>query len=116
MIAFERGNHQVRALLTIAGKTRDRILVPASVLAQVWHGGARPASLARLISAGKVDVLDEARAKEVGERLGRRDKADIADAHVVCCALDRNAVVVTSDRDDIEALAQPDEDLTLVSV
>jgi len=70
----------------------------------------------RLISAGKIDPLDEQRAKEIGERLSRRDKADIADAHVVCCALDRDADLITSDPDDMEALAGPGEHLTLFSV
>ncbi|HEY2334577.1 MAG TPA: hypothetical protein VGH58_06195 [Solirubrobacterales bacterium] len=69
-----------------------------------------------MIANGEADPLDEARAKEVGERLGDRAKTDIADAHVVCCALERNAVVVASDRDDIEALTRPGENLTLVSV
>ena len=49
------------------------------------------------------DPLDEARAKEVGERLGDRDKADVADAHVVCCAIEREAELLTTDRDDIES-------------
>lgn len=116
LIAFERGDRQIRGFLTMAGETRERILVPASALAQVWRGGPRSASLARLISAGEVDPLDEPRAKEVGERLGRRDKADIADAHVVCCALDRNAELITSDIADMETLADPKEHLVLVSV
>jgi hypothetical protein len=60
--------------------------------------------------------LDEPRAKEVGERLGNRGADDVADAHVVCCALDRPAVVVTADSDDMKALVEPDEELTLVAV
>jgi hypothetical protein len=116
LIAFERGDRRIRALLMLADKTRDGILVPASALAQVWRGGARSAPLVRLIAAGKVDSLDELRAREVGERLGRRDKSDIADAHVVCCALDRDADLITSDPEDMEALAGPGEEFTLVSV
>jgi hypothetical protein len=100
----------------LVGKTWDGILVPASALAQVWRGGARSAPLVRLMAAGEVDPLDELRAKEIGERLGRCDKSDIADAHVVCCALDRNADLITSDPDDMEPLAGPKENLTLVSV
>lgn len=116
LIAFERGDRRIRGLLMVAGKTRDGILVPASALAQVWRGGARSAPLVRLIAAGKVDPLDELRAKEIGERLGCCDKADIADAHVVCCALDRDADLITSDPDDMEVLAGPGEHLVLVSV
>jgi hypothetical protein len=116
LIAFERGDRRIRGLLTLAGKTRDGILVPASALAQVWRGGARSAPLVRLIAAGKVDPLDELRAKEVGERLGSRAESDIADAHVVCCALDRDADLLTSGPEDMEALAWPREHLTVVSV
>lgn len=100
----------------MAGETRERILVPASALAQVWRGGSRSASLTRLISAGEVDPLDELRSKEVGERLGNRDKTDIADAHVVCCALERDAELVTSDPEDIQSLTSPGEHLVLISV
>ncbi len=116
LIAFERGDRRIRGLLMLAGRTREGILVPASALAQVWRGGARSAPLVRLMAAGKVDPLDELRAKEIGERLSRRDKADIADAHVVCCALDRNADLITSDPEDMESLAGPGEHLVLVSV
>jgi predicted nucleic acid-binding protein len=94
----------------------EEILVPASVLAQVWRGGPRSARIARLMAGTISDALDEARAKEVGERLGNRDKADIADAHVVCCAIECDADLLTADRDDIEALTEPGERLTVVSL
>jgi predicted nucleic acid-binding protein len=69
-----------------------------------------------LIAGSLSDPLDEARAKEVGERLGNRGKVDIADAHVVCCAIEFDAELLTADRDDIEALAEPEERLTVVSL
>ncbi len=116
LIALERANEAVAALITNAARLRVDVVIPATALAQVWRGGPRSAHLARVTANAMTDPLDEARAKEVGERLGDRAKTDIADAHVVCCALDHNAIVVTSDRDDIEALARPGEDLTLVSV
>jgi hypothetical protein len=116
LIALERANEAVAALIANAARLQVDFIVPATALAQVWRGGPRSAHLARVISNARTDPLDEARAKEVGERLGDRGQTDIADAHVVCCTLDRNAVVVTSDRDDIEALTRPDENLTLVSV
>lgn len=116
LIAFERFEERIETFLEEVIEGDDEILIPASALAQVWRGGPRSARIARLIAGSESDPLDEARAKEVGERLGDRDKADIADAHVVCCALDRVAIVVTSDPDDIEALAEPAEKLILVSV
>jgi hypothetical protein len=116
LIAFERSKEQIDALLDEAIEEGDEILIPASALAQVWRGGPRSTRLVRLLAGCQSDPLDEARAKEVGERLGSRGKSDIADAHVVCCALDRDGDLVTSDPEDMEALTRPGEHLTLVSV
>lgn len=104
------------AILGGAAVLGCRIVVPASVLAQAWRGGPRSAVLARLIEASEVDPLTEERAKEVGVRLARRDASDIADAHVVCCASEQHATVLTSDSDDIQALAEPGERLDLIAV
>jgi hypothetical protein len=54
--------------------------------------------------------------KEVGERLGTRGTSDVADAHVVCCAKEHRAVVITLDPADLEALADADERLTVIPV
>jgi hypothetical protein len=116
LIAFERAEKWVVAFIEQALDLGEEVIVPASALAQAWRGGSRSARLARLIASAESDPLDEARAKEVGERLASRDKADVADAHVVCCALDRDAALVTSDPADIQALADPAEQLTVVSV
>lgn len=116
MIAFERFEERIDAILDEAIEEGIEILIPATALAQVWRGGSRSARLARLVAGSGSDSLDETRAKEVGERLGRQDKADIADAHVVCCALERDAEIVTSDPDDLTALADPSENLVVVSV
>ena len=94
----------------------SRLIVPASALAQAWRGGPRSASLARLIDAGEIDPLDEVRAKEVGIRLGARRASDVADAHVVCCAVEHRAEVATSDPDDIRALADIGKPLALIPV
>ncbi|HZK16132.1 MAG TPA: hypothetical protein VFC52_06055 [Solirubrobacterales bacterium] len=93
-----------------------RVIVPACALAQVWRGGPRSARLARLLDSAGVDVLDEKRAKEVGVRLGSREADDVADAHVACCAIERRAAIVTSDRDDIEALIEPGERVGLIDI
>jgi hypothetical protein len=92
------------------------VTVPASVLAQVWRGGSTAAFLARLLAGCEGDPLDEGRAKEVGERLGARATADIADAHVVCCALEHRAAVATSDPVDMKALTNPGERLAVIAV
>lgn len=91
-------------------------VIPASVLAQVWRGGPRAARLARLVAGSEVDALDEGGAKEAGERLGDRDGSDIVDAHVVCCAIEREAAVATSDPADLYALLAPGEAVRSIGV
>lgn len=117
LIAFEREEEDMVAIIDQAANIEASILIPASALAQAWRGGGpRSARLARLIAGTESDALDEARAKEVGERLGVHSATDVADAHVVCCALAQPAALVTSDPDDMKALAEPGEGLTVVSV
>ncbi|HEX3609095.1 MAG TPA: hypothetical protein VHU14_05425 [Solirubrobacterales bacterium] len=116
LIAFERADRRTAAIIGDALEVGDEVVVPASALAQAWRGGPRSARLARLMTGIASDTLDEARAKEVGERLGSRARTDVADAHVVCCALDQGAIVLTADRGDIEALASADEHLVVVAV
>lgn len=91
-------------------------IIPASALAQVWRGGPRSARLAQLIDGSDIDALDEDRAKEVGVRLGARGGSDVADGHVACCAIEHRVPVATSDRDDIEALIEPDEPVRMIPV
>ena len=79
--------------------------VPAPVVAQAWRGGARQARLARLLSGCDVEPLDDAAARRTGALLSAAGTADIIDAFVVEGALRRRDVVVTSDRSDIEMLA-----------
>ncbi len=72
--------------------------------------------MVRWIDKSDIDALDETRAKQAGERIGMRGTTDVNDAHVFCCALEREAVVITSDPDDIEALAAPGESVPVVAI
>lgn len=116
LIAFERGDERVKAILRGALATGSRVVIPATVLAQSWRGGSRSAPLTRLLEAGEVDVLDEERAKEAGVRLGSRGGRDVADAQVVCSASRARAAIATSDAVDIGALIDPGERLTVIAV
>jgi hypothetical protein len=64
----------------------------------------------------EVEALDHDQAKVVGVRMGKRGRSDVADAHVVCCAVENDALVATSDPEDIQALLGPDETLTVIAV
>lgn len=109
LISLERGSEMMLALAEYAERRGDGPVIPASVLAQVWRGGPKSARLAKLLKVAEVDSLDEDRGREVGERLGARESTDVVDAHVVCCAVEREAIVLTSDPSDIEALSGPEE-------
>lgn len=116
LIAFERGDRRMAALIKRGSVRASETVIPSTALAEVWRGGPRSARLAQLLDSATVDDLDEERAKEVGARLGARGAADVADAHLVCCAHERRATVATSDEAGIRALEDPDEPLALIVV
>lgn len=116
LIAVERYDRSMWAILAEARERGTETVVPASVLAQAWRGGPRSAPVARLLSACLIDQLDERRAKEIGTRLGARGANDVPDGHVAVVAAARKAVVATSDPDDIRALADVDAPLPLIEI
>jgi predicted nucleic acid-binding protein len=116
LIAIERYDRSMWAILAEARERGTDTVVPASVLAQAWRGGPRSAPIARLLDACVIDSLDERRAKEVGVRLAARGTSDVPDGHVAVVATSRKAVVATSDPGDIAALADPDAPLPLIEV
>ena len=103
LIALERGNLLVRSILRRAGDRQRRICIPAPVVAQAWRDGPRPAVLARLLASHEVEVppLDPLTARTVGVLSGRSGHTDIVDVHVVVVARQVDAVVLTSDPDDL---------------
>jgi hypothetical protein len=108
LIAFERGDGRMRALVREAAESDTAALVvPAGVLAQVWRDGARQARLAALVSSSavRVDAMDEVTAKASGALCGLSGTADVIDASVVIAARLHDAVVVTGDVDDLRRIA-----------
>jgi len=79
--------------------------VPAPVVARAWRGGGRQALLSRLLVGCDVEALDDEQARSVGSLAAKASTRDIVDATVVEGALRRVDVVVTSDRDDLLAIA-----------
>jgi hypothetical protein len=115
LIAHERRNPKVGALIKVASRQRIEMVLPSVVLAQVWRDGARQAVLARMLrTPGIVEApLHHEDAKRVGELLRLSGTTDVADAHVAVLAARLLAPVITSDPDDIAKL---DPDLPLVRV
>jgi rRNA-processing protein FCF1 len=106
LIAFERGDARMRALVREALKAGVRLIIPSGVLGQVWRGSARQAPLRALVKGPTttVPVLDEVLAEAAGVLCGRSGTSDVIDASVVLVARRERGVVVTSDIDDIRRL------------
>ena len=107
LMALDRNNRQVIALLSRATERGGRITVPATALAQAVRNPARQARLSRLVRQAGTDLLalDGLDATAVGLLLAQTATADIVDAHVVVCARRAGQAVVTSDPGDLRRIA-----------
>ena len=107
LIALDRNDRRVIALVERTRERRMRITIPATALAQAMRNPARQARLSRLVRQACTDLiaLDGPDATAVGLLLARTATADIADAHVAVCALRADQPVVTSDPGDIKRIA-----------
>ena len=105
LVAADRGQRRIwarhRALLVM----REVPTTPAPVVAQAWRGGSRQALLARFLIGCDIEPLDEVQARSVGALAAASGTADIVDACVVEGALRRHDLVVSSDPDDLRAIA-----------
>lgn len=105
LIAAERNDRRMWALHAGFLALEITPTVPATVLVEAWRGGGRQASMARLLALCRADDLDEHGARDAGVLIGEAGGGGVVDATVVGGAIDRGDVVVTSDPDDIAALA-----------
>ena len=80
-------------------------LVPAPVVAQVSRS-PQQVQLRRFLTGCVVVPLGESEAHEAGRLLGVTRTADVVDAVVVTVALRHRAMILTSDRGDIERLVR----------
>lgn len=106
LIALDRDDRRVIALIARATERGFRLIIPATVLAQAMRNPARQARLSRLIRQPCSDVrpLHAADATAVGLLLAQTTTSDIADAHVVVCARRAGCTVLTSDVRDLRRL------------
>jgi predicted nucleic acid-binding protein len=106
IIASERNDPTLAAILKAARKNRTPILVPATVVAETWRGPSTHARTAHLF--GSVDgfpELNEQSARQVGALLALSRTAAIVDGNVVAIAIAlRPATIVTSDVHDVTHL------------
>lgn len=107
LVAFERNDRTVVAIVARAVERRVPLAIPAGVVGQVWRDGRRQARLARLLgsSAVEIEALDDMRARAAGQLCGASKTSDVVDASVVLCAKARGHSVMTSDASDMRRLA-----------
>lgn len=115
LIALDRNDRRVLALVARATERGMRITIPATALAQAIRNPARQARLSRLVRQACTDLiaLNGPDATAVGLLLARTATTDIVDAHVVLCAQRAGQAVVTSDAADLRRI---DPGLQLVIV
>ena len=115
LVAFERNERRVVAIVARALEHHDPLVVPAGVVAQAWRDGARQARLARLLGSPlcQVLVLDDRRARAAGQLCGVAGTSDVVDASVAVAARERALRIITSDAGDLRLL---DNRLNLVSI
>lgn len=116
LIGFERGKGHIRALLEEAWDADLAVFVPTVVVAEAWRGGARSARVARLLAASTIQPLLERVARKAGEACAHMRSATTIDAIVVASAHASGTTVVTSDPDDLVALAAHFGDVGLIAV
>lgn len=106
LIALDRGNKRMIALLHRALARGRAFRVPAGALGQAWRDGRVQVTLARFLRSDEVEIvpLDEQMARACGELCGAARTADIVDASVVMLARLRRDPIVTSDPDDLRRL------------
>ena len=97
LLAAERRSPRMRALHD-AALARD--VVPVVVLAQAWRGGPQ-AELSRFLRGCAVEAHTAAVGRAAGIAGAVAKTADVVDAIVVVIALVRQAVIFTSDPDDL---------------
>jgi hypothetical protein len=104
LLAAERSDRRLWALHRRALERGLTPTIPAGALGQAWRGGPQ-AELSRLLAGCDVEDLTEVRSRAAGAACGRANTRDVIDATVVVGALARDDLVVTSDPDDLLALA-----------
>ena len=105
LVAAERNDRKMWELH--AGLLDEEVVpvIPAPVLAQAWRGGARQASLARLLRMCQVEPMSEELARNVGVLARESGHDDVVDVAVVEGAVRRGDGVVTSDAVHIRKIA-----------
>ena len=91
LIALERGDKRMIALLRRALAQGRAFRVPAGVVGQAWRNGRVQVTLGRFLRSEGVEIvpLDEQLARSCGELCGAASASDVIEASVVIVARER---------------------------
>jgi predicted nucleic acid-binding protein len=103
LIALERNDRAMWALLKLAAIKNADVLVPSTAFAQVWRGTNRQAQLAKALDHCVIAAFDDY-ARAVGELCGKSRTTDICDAHVAIIAATHGDTLYTGDPKDLRRL------------
>jgi hypothetical protein len=103
LIALDRGDRKVGALLDAATETGIDAVTSSACVAQAWRDPARQARLARRLPGFLERSLDPSAARACGLLLARARTSDIADA-AIALAVEDGDTVLTGETGDIEHL------------
>ena len=105
LIALEGNDRALWRRVKRAATSGSTVATHGGVVAQVWRGGARQARLAMALRAVVTVPLDEGLGRRAGVLLSRSGLIDAIDAALVALC-DHDDEILTSDPDDLHALAQ----------
>lgn len=103
LIAIERDDRVLWRALKDAALSTEDVIVPSTVVAQVWRATTRQARLAKVLKHCVVAPFDPV-AMDVGKLCGEARTADICDAHVAIVAARGARRLFTSDTEDLRVL------------
>lgn len=104
LIAIDSGNELSFRRHLNRIDTRDRVIVPAPVAAQVVRDPQRQARLMLILQGCDVVPFEADHAGPVGRLLARSGTSDVVGGFVALKAAEADATVITSDQGDIRHL------------
>ncbi len=106
LIALDRGDKRMIALLDRALTQGRAFRVPAGVVGQAWRDRRVQVTLGRFLRSEEVEIvpLDEQLARSCGELCAAKNSSDVIDASVVILARLRREPIATSDPKDLRHL------------
>ncbi|MBP9112251.1 MAG: PIN domain-containing protein [Polyangiaceae bacterium] len=106
LIAFEKGDPKMRALVRAALENNVKVVVPTPVVAQALRDKKRQVALVSLLGGKTTETvpLTLPLAEAAGSLCGSSRTSDIVDATVVLVAKQFQALIVTSDEGDLRRL------------